>query len=195
MLLTSALSRLEAGQMAVVAFGGANGTRLLHSLDEPWTDAAAQATLSSLRFDADNTLLDTPMLDMVRTVDGMLQQERAHSARRAAAAARTAALSQLLLIVADGHFHEREALQRAVREASASSDGTGNGLLVVFIILDVQRESVLELRSVTFENGQPVFKRYLDGFPFPYYLVLQDITHLPRLLADLLRQWLQLCAQ
>lgn len=167
---------------------------MLHPLHEPWTDAAAQAALTQLRFDADNTLLDTPVLDMVRTVGAMLDVERVKVARSAAAAARGGALSQLLLIVADGHFHEREALQRAVREASGSGDGSGNGLLIVFIVLDTQRESVLELQSVSFEDGQPVFRRYLDNFPFPYYLVLHDIAHLPRLLADLLRQWLQLCA-
>jgi midasin len=194
-LLTTALSRLEAGTFAVVAFGGCTGTRILHSLNTPWTDAAAQATLGKLRFDADNTLVDTPLLDMVRTVGCMLAEERAGSNRRAAAAAQHTGLSQLLLIVGDGHFHEREAVRRAVLEASRTADGAENGLLVVFIILDTKAESVMQLQSVSFEDGKPVFKRYLDHFPFPYYLVLQDIIHLPQLLADLLRQWLQLCAR
>jgi midasin len=194
-LLTAALSRLEAGQLGVVAFGGSSGTRVLHALDAPWTDAAAQAALGKLRFDADNTLVDTPVLDVVRTVGGMLEEERNRSQRRAAAAAQHKGLSQLLLIVGDGHFHEREALRRAVLEASRSADGSENGLLIVFIVLDTQAESVMQLKSVSFEDGKPVFERYLDRFPFPYYLVLQDIAHLPRLLADLLRQWMQLCTQ
>ena len=266
----------------------------------PWTDAAAQQVLGGLKFDADNTLRETPVLDMVRTVGGMLERERATRARPAASAGVLAclveglvlcthhwchhnaanstlvhsrlvsacqigrcasvpflrllslarsggalpvcsacavnrqrrlqigrhcvtvrfllirtqtctkhssavawprrkcsagsALSQLLLIVADGRFHERDALARAVRAASGGAEGS-NGLLIVFILPDTDsNESVLELQSVTFENGTPVFKRYLDEFPFPYYLVLRDIEHLPRLLADVLRQWLQLCA-
>jgi hypothetical protein len=32
------------------------------------------------------------------------------------------------------------------------------------------------------------FTKYLDSFPFPYYIVLKNIEALPRTLADLLRQ-------
>jgi len=32
------------------------------------------------------------------------------------------------------------------------------------------------------------FTKYLDSFPFPYYIVLKNIDALPRTLADLLRQ-------
>lgn len=184
-LITAALARLEVGHLAVVAFGGRSGSRLLHALDQPWSDAAAQAMLGQLHFDADNTLRDTPMLDMLQSVSGMLERERG----RAVSSGSRADLKQLLLIVADGHLNERAAVQQAVREATAR----GSGLLIVFIVLDTDEESILELQSVEFENGAPVFRRYLDAFPFPYYLVLRDIEHLPRLLADLLRQWLQLC--
>lgn len=35
-------------------------------------------------------------------------------------------LQQLVLVVADGRFHEREALQRAVREVSACAESRSN---------------------------------------------------------------------
>lgn len=190
-LIAGALAKLEAGDIGVAAFGSATGTRVLHPLSAPWSDSAAAQALSQLHFDADNTLRETPVLDMVNSLSGVLARERAGAARPAAAAA--AALSQLLLVVADGHFHERDALARAVRAASGAATG-GNGLLIVFVLLDTDKESVLDLQSVTFEDGKPVFKRYLDAFPFPYYVVLRDIEHLPRLLADVLRQWLALCS-
>jgi hypothetical protein len=38
----------------------------------------------------------------------------------------------------------------------------------------------------------PPSQRYLDGFPFPFYILLRDIASLPRTLADLLRQWFEL---
>eukprot|EP00775_Hariotina_reticulata_P010385 gene10385-10543_t len=50
------------------------------------------------------------------------------------------------------------------------------------------------LESVKFVDGKPVFERYLDTFPFPYYIVLRDIAALPATLADLLRQWFELNA-
>lgn len=188
-LLTTALSRLEVGTLGVVAFGGTAGTRLLHELGIPWTDTSAAAALSALQFEADNTLRETPLLDMLKTVSSLFQTQRHVVARRAG----MMLPSQLLLIVADGHFHERSALQRAVREASG--DATGTGPLIVFIILDAAAESVLDLQQVSFDDGMPTFFRYLEGFPFPYYIVLRDIQHLPHLLADLLKQWLQMCTQ
>ena len=31
--------------------------------------------------------------------------------------------------------------------------------------------------------------RYLDGFPFPYYLVVRDVRDLPSVLATALKGW------
>lgn len=36
------------------------------------------------------------------------------------------------------------------------------------------------------------FRSYLDSFPFPYYLVIQNLEMLPRALIDVLRQFLEL---
>eukprot|EP00892_Ulva_mutabilis_P006644 jgi/Ulvmu1/4351/UM002_0076.1 len=188
-LLTTALSRLEVGTLGVAAFGGINGTRVLHELGSPWTDMSAAAALGALTFEADNTLQDTPLLDLLHTVGRLFEAQRHVVAGRSG----LSLPSQLLLIIADGHFHERTALQRSVRQASG--DTSGNGPLIVFIILDAAAESVLDLQQVTFNDGVPTFNKYLDSFPFPYYIALRDIYHLPHLLADLLRQWLQMCTQ
>jgi midasin len=45
---------------------------------------------------------------------------------------------------------------------------------------------------VSFVGGKPVFARYMDSFPFPFYIVLRDTAALPRTLADLMRQWFEL---
>lgn len=188
-LLTTALSRLEVGTLGVVAFGGTDGTRILHNLGVPWSDASAAAALAALRFQSDNTLRETPLLDMLRTVKTTFQIQR----EAVSGSAAVSLPSQLLLILADGHFHERLALQRVVREASG--DSSGNGPLIVFIILDAGEQSVVDMEQVSFVNGMPEFDKYLNRFPFPYYIVLRDMQHLPHLLADLLRQWMQMCAQ
>jgi midasin len=187
-LMTSALSRLEVGRMGVAAYGGPSGTRVLHDLSQHWSDAAGAAVLGSLHFTSDNTLQDTPLLDLLQTAGHLFEVER----HQASSSVGTALPPQLLLIVADGYFHERTALQRAVRQAGC--DSTGEGPLIVFIILDAAKESVLDLQQVVFENGVPSFIKYLDGFPFPYYMILRDIQRLPHLLADLLRQWIQVCS-
>lgn len=68
------------------------------------------------------------------------------------------------------------------------------GVLYAFIILDNPASSLLDMQTVTFANGKPVFNKYIDSFPFPFYVVLRDIAALPQTLADLLRQWFELGA-
>lgn len=44
------------------------------------------------------------------------------------------------------------------------------------------------LQEASFQGGNVKFSKYLDSFPFPFYVVLKNIEALPRTLADLLRQ-------
>lgn len=82
---------------------------------------------------------------------------------------------------------QRKSAHCAVQELTEQA-----GVLVVFIIVDRPQSSVLDMRSVSFENGRPVFTSMLDAFPFPLYIVLRDTAALPSCLADLLRQWMAL---
>jgi midasin len=67
------------------------------------------------------------------------------------------------------------------------------GLLLAYIALDNPAStSLMDLRTVSLVNGGVTLTSYLDTFPFPYYIVLRDLAALPRTLADLLRQWVEL---
>ena len=60
----------------------------------------------------DNTIADRPMMELMMAVQHMLddaRQSAAHTSRQSGRA-----LHQLVLIVADGRFHERDALRRVV---------------------------------------------------------------------------------
>jgi midasin len=65
---------------------------------------------------------------------------------------------------------------------------------VALIALDSTTNSLLDMQTVSFVAGKPVFSKYLDSFPFPLYVLLREINQLPHTLADLLRQWLELSA-
>jgi hypothetical protein len=54
--------------------------------------------------------------------------------------------------------------------------------------------SLMDMQTVSFVAGKPVFTKYMDTFPFPYYVLLRDVSCLPRTLAGLLRQWFELSA-
>ena len=34
--------------------------------------------------------------------------------------------------------------------------------------------------------------RWIDSFPFPYYIVLRELRALPQVLSDALRQWFEM---
>ena len=63
-------------------------------------DSILNTYLLQLRFDQDNTINDRPMVNVVTTLDGMLEA----SLGRAGAAAAGAPLHQLVLIIADGRY-------------------------------------------------------------------------------------------
>ena len=182
-LICRAMTRLEVGELGVVSFGGSGGAKPLHPLGEPFSEADGVKVMGQLRFDADNTISDQPMADVIMSIDHMLETAAAQAS--ATCSSRTS-LHQLVLIIADGRFHEKEALRRVARDASSRP-----GVLYAFIILDNASNSILEMQSVTFSDGKPVFTRYIDTFPFPYYIVLKDTSALPQTLADLLRQWFE----
>jgi midasin len=72
--------------------------------------------------------------------------------------------------------------------------GARPGVLLAFIILDNPAASLLDMKAVSFVDGQPSFAQYLDAFPFPFYILLRDLASLPATLAGLLRQWFELSA-
>ena len=72
--------------------------------------------------------------------------------------------------------------------------------LPLFIMLDscvpaadgaAPQPSILSVKSVSFVAGKPVISTSIDSFPFPYYLIVTDLTQLPQRLADALRQWFE----
>ncbi|KAK9833665.1 hypothetical protein WJX74_002204 [Apatococcus lobatus] len=184
-LLAKSLARLEVGDVGLVSFGGGRGVVPLHPLTRPFTDADGPGMMSALRFDQDNTIADRPMVELLTFLKHMLDE--AQHSQSSGSGYGSSDLQQLVLIVADGRFHEKDGLKRLVTEFSGKP-----GVLLAFIVLDNPTSSVLDMQSVSFVQGKPVLSKYIDSFPFPLYIVLRDITALPSTLADLLRQWFEL---
>lgn len=183
-LICRAMARLDVGELGVVSYGGAGGAQPLHPLERPFTDADGVRIMSAMRFDQDNTITDRPMVDVITSLDHLLEGARARGSARNGG---QTALHQLVLVVADGRFHEKDSLRRAVREAASKQ-----GVLYAFIVLDNPVNSILDMQTVSFVAGKPAFAKYMDSFPFPFYIVLRDTAALPHALADLLRQWFEL---
>jgi midasin len=97
--IARALSRLEVGDLGVVAFGAAGrGVRTLHPLGTPFTDASGPALVSSFSFSGDNTVADAPAGALLDALDAQL------SAARENHRGGSEQLQQLVLVIAGACF-------------------------------------------------------------------------------------------
>ncbi|KAL5755634.1 hypothetical protein ACOSQ2_020380 [Xanthoceras sorbifolium] len=177
-----AMSQLEMGNLSVVSFGKKGNIRSLHDFDQPFTGMAGIKMISGLTFKQENTIADEPVVDLLKFLNNMLDV----AVGKARLPSGQNPLQQLVLIIGDGRFHEKENLKRWVRDLLAKKR------MVAFLLLDSPQESILDLKELSFHGKEIKVSKYLDSFPFPYYIVLRNIEALPRTLADLLRQWFEL---
>lgn len=88
---------------------------------------------------------------------------------------------------------EAEVRAKRAKRAAAREAAGGSPAATAAVRND---SSILELQTITINReGKPVRSSYMDTFPFPNYIVLQDINALPSILADALRQWFELIQQ
>ncbi|OAA32899.1 Midasin [Moelleriella libera RCEF 2490] len=186
-MVSRALTMLEAGQVGVVGFGA--DVMTAHELTEPFASDAGARVLQRFSFGQDRTdvaLLIRQTIDKFRTAKQQQQQQSQSGA---------ADLWQLALILSDGltPSASHDAIRRLLREAMEER------IMIVFIIMDDtgnrKGDSVLELKEAKFvrdddgESSRVVIERYLDTFPFQYYLIVHNLEELPTALAGLLRTW------
>lgn len=185
-MVSRALALLEVGQVGVLSFGADVFTA--HELTAPLINShdAGAKVLQRFTFEQDRT--DIGLL-IRRTID-QFRAARNNIAGRSGGED----LWQLALILSDGltpsSAHER--IRRLLREALEER------IMVVFIIMDdstaKKGDSVLELKEARFSkeadgSSRVVIERYLDTFPFQYYLIVHNLEDLPGALAGLLRTW------
>lgn len=177
-----AMSQLDVGKMAVASFGQQGNIKLLHDFDQPFTADAGIKMISNLTFKQENTIANEPMADLLKYLNDMLDTAAMHARLPSG----YNPLQQLVLIIADGRFNEKEKLKHYVRDILSAKR------MVAFLLLDSPNESIIDLKEKTFEGNEIKSSGYLDSFPFPFYVVLKNIETLPKTLADLLRQWFEL---
>ncbi|KAF7364926.1 Midasin [Mycena venus] len=196
-LVSKALSRLEAGDVAIAKFG--EHVDILHGFDEgPFTDQAGTKLMGAFRFDQKKT----NVLSLVETSLRVLEAARE---RRAMGSASAADLWQLEIIISDGMCQDHEKLRTVLRRAEEQR------VMIVFIIVDslhsaaapstgagrkpAVQGSILTMDKAEYKNVdgrmEVQLQRYLDSFPFEYYVVLRNVEALPEVLAGTLRQFFE----
>ncbi|KAF4457552.1 hypothetical protein F53441_602 [Fusarium austroafricanum] len=179
-MVSRSLTMLEAGQVGIMGFGSDVFTA--HGLTEPFASDAGAKVLQKFNFSQDRTDIALLIQRTIETFRLARQQGSGNSD-----------LWQLALILSDGltPSSAHEGIRRMLREAMEER------IMIVFIIMDdtgkKKGDSVLELKEAKFvrDGGESkvVIERYLDTFPFQYYLIVHHLEELPSALAGLLRTW------
>ncbi|PWY89383.1 midasin [Aspergillus sclerotioniger CBS 115572] len=182
-LVAKGLSMLEAGDLCVLGFGNEDHVRVAHEFGKPFSSEAGTQVFQHFSYQQTGTNVRKLIADSIALFREARWKQSPGSGN--------ADLWQLELIISDGICEDHETIQRLVRQAQEER------IMIVFIIVDaVKGSSILDLSQASFEPDESgsgemklKMKRYLEGFPFPYYLVVRDVRELPAVLATALKQW------
>lgn len=173
--LATGMSHLDIGQIGLASFG--EEMRLLHPFDLPFNSDCGSKLVQSFTFSQKRTrtalCVESTMMALNTPGDH--------------------ASLQLVFLISDGRIERdsRATLRRLLREMFER-----NILLALIIVEgDSKRDSLLNMKEVTFVNGKPHVKRFIEDFPFPYYIILEDMQALPEILGDALSQWFEMLAR
>ncbi|KAF9464151.1 midasin nuclear AAA ATPase [Collybia nuda] len=198
-LVSKALGRLEAGDIAIAKFG--ETVDILHGFDEgPFTDQSGAKVMGSFHFNQKAT----NVLSLIDTSLKVLENAREH---RSMSSTTAADLWQLEIIISDGMCQDHDHLRTVLRKAEEQR------VMIVFIIIDSLHStpgnssgsgslqpgstqgSILTMDRAEFKNidgkMELQLQKYLDSFPFEYYVVLRNVEALPEVLAGTLKQFFE----
>jgi midasin len=187
-LVAKSMSMLEVGELSIVGFG--QNTNVAHEFSTPFTSDAGAEVFRQFTFAQTKT-------DVRKLLEKSIEMFRTARMKATGAASN---LWQLQLIISDGLCEDHPSVRQLVRQAHDEQ------IMIVFIVVDAtapattasgggaSKQSILDLNRVEFTQdagGEPQMNivKYLDTFPFRYYLIVRDVLELPHVLAGALRQW------
>jgi len=200
-MVAKALTAVEVGEVGVVAFG--EEVRVLHELGTVLGDDAGAGVIGGFGFRQERTNVRSLMersIELFRDARG----------RASGGGGGGADLWQLEVVVSDGICEDHEGIRHLLLKAMEER------IMIIFVIVDAasrgeastgsgsapatqSSSSIVDLEKVEFmqmpgQDGEAgemklVRTKYLDTFPFGYYLVVKDVRDLPGVLSTALRQW------
>jgi hypothetical protein len=179
-ILTKAMAQLEVGEFAIMKFG--KDTTLLHPFERPFTDEAGASFISQLTFKQQRTDYAAVVESLVSLLDDAAKSGPSMSTM-------AVEFMQLAFVISDGKIDgNREQVHKWVTEAEQR-----NQLLVLIILDNNAEKSIVSMKRWMAKEKRA--QSYLEDYPFPYYIVLNDIARLPDVLCDALKQWFEIASR
>lgn len=174
-LVSKTLTQLESGGLSIVKFG--DSVKEVHPFGEQFSAEAGAKAFQWFGFQETKTDIKRLVAESIK----IFERSSLFS---------TGDQWKLQIVISDGVCEDHETVQRLVRRARE------NKIMVVFVIIDGinSSESIMDMsqvKYVTDHNGNMQLKidKYLDTFPFEFYVVVHDISELPEMLSVILRQY------
>ncbi|CCH41350.1 Midasin [Wickerhamomyces ciferrii] len=174
-LVSKALTQLESGGLSIVKFG--ENTKVVHPFEKQFSPDTGAKIFQKFDFQQTRTDIKKLVGESIEIFNN-------------AKSLGNSDLWQLQIIISDGVCEDHDTVQRLVRRAREER------IMLVFVIIDGinSNESIMDMSQVSYvpdANGNMVLKvdKYLDSFPFEFYVVVHDITDLPKMLSLILRQY------
>ncbi|ETN39269.1 uncharacterized protein HMPREF1541_05492 [Cyphellophora europaea CBS 101466] len=214
-LLCKSLAMLEVGEVSVVGFGEQEKVTVAHPFGSVWSSEAGVSVFEKLGFRQQGTnvrRLVRQSLDMLRDArlkapgggDELWQLQIIVSdghcsdhdeIRRLVRQAKEERV-MIVFVILDNINKALGSGQRFVTTSDAAAATATGGRQDASREINQDRtcESILDLKEAVFEEGpdgqmKVVTRRYLERFPFEYYLVVRDVRELPGVLGRCLRGW------
>jgi len=201
-LVTSALSKLEVGEVAIAKFGGS--FEILQPFEgRSGRPSHSASPIEGFTFSQQQTNV---RLAVAKAVEAFSLAQSSGSSNN------DNDTWKLGIIISDGICQDHEEVRSLLRKASKDK------IMFVFLILDSLHQhtstagateesnqvqdshqndsSIISMNSVSYVNGpngqmELKMERYLDSFPFDYYIILRDVQALPNVLSSTLRQFFE----
>lgn len=174
-LVSKTLTQLESGGLSIVKFG--ETVREVHPFGEQFSSEAGAKAFQWFGFQETKTDIRRLVAESIKIFERSSIFASGDQWR-------------LQIVISDGVCEDHETVQRLVRRARE------NKIMIVFVIIDgiSSNESIMDMsqvKYVTDHNGNMQLKidKYLDTFPFEFYVVVHDISELPEMLSVILRQY------
>jgi len=173
--LAIGMTHLEVGQLGIASYG--EDMELLHAFGKPFAPESGPHLVQKFTFCQQRT---RTALCVESTLKALEEPGNFASL-------------QVVFLISDGRIERdsRDRLRYLQREM------VERNILLVMIIVEghSRRDSILNMKEVTFQRGKPIVKHFIEDYPFPYYIVLDDMQSLPEVLGDALRQWFEMLSR
>lgn len=174
-MVSKALTQLEVGQLAVTRFG--DTTKLVHPFERPFSNDSGVEMVRWFGFDENKTDVEKLLRESLNLFTDARRASRSDT-------------WQLQIIISDGICEDHAELRKLVRKAQEEK------IIIVFVVVDSVNTdgSILDMNQVQYDvadDGAMKLNmvRYLDHFPFDYYIIVRDTRELPGVLSSVLRQF------